>query len=189
MAAHKNSSRERWLKEAKKLVIKKGVEAINIDVLSSKIGVAKTSFYHFFNSKAEFLNLLFESGIKDGTDLVIKEIYSIDNKSKRIDQLMDIVIGKNLNNELFLRRLRTYGLHHKKMAQLINDTEQRRMEFFKGLLTDTGVSEEEAAEKAHLFYVYAIGLYERYYSYPNILKDKELIKRRMYKIIDIAGPD
>ncbi len=45
MAKHENSSRERWLKEAKKVLIKNGVEVINIDEMSKKLGVAKTSFY------------------------------------------------------------------------------------------------------------------------------------------------
>ena len=187
MAKHKNSSRERWLKEAKKVVIKKGVEGVNIDQLSKKLGVAKTSFYHFFNSKSDFLNLLFETGIQIGIDLVIKEIYSVEDPSERIDKLIEIVLGKILDNELFLRQVRTYGLYHKKTAELICDIEQRRMAFLKGLLMDTGISETDASEKAHFFQNYVLGLYERTYADPDILKDKPKIYDRLHKLLDCIG--
>ena len=50
------------VERSQKTVIKKGVEAVNIDEMSKKLGVAKTSFYHFFKSKSEFLDRLFKSG-------------------------------------------------------------------------------------------------------------------------------
>jgi AcrR family transcriptional regulator len=183
MTKHKNSSRERWIKEAKKEVIKNGVEAINIDNMSKKLGVAKTSFYHFFNSKSEFLELLFDSGIKEGTDNVIDLIYATEPEN-RIDKLIEIVFFKNLNFELFLRRLRTYGLQTKTVARLIQDIENRREEFFKNLLVESGIEETQASEKAHFFYTYSLGLYERIYVDPDILKDKQKLYDRLHRIID-----
>ena len=185
MAKHKNSSRERWLKEAKKVVIKNGVEAINIDKISKKLGVAKTSFYHFFESKEKFLELLFQSGIQDGTDRVIKEISALDPEENKVDKLIEIVFGKNLPNELFMRRLRTYGgMHSQRTSRLIKETEYQREEFFKNLLVESGVEETQASEKAHFFYTYILGLYERIYADPDILKDKQKLYDRLHRILD-----
>ena len=184
MARHKNSSREAWLKEAKKVVIKKGVEAISVDGLSTKLGVAKTSFYHFFESKEKFLELLFHSGIQDGTDNVIKEIYALDPEENKVEKLIEIVFEKNLPNELFMRRLRTYGMHSQQTSRLIKETEYQRKEFFKNLLVESGVDESLASEKAHFFYVYILGLYERVYADPEILKDKQKIYKRLHKLLD-----
>lgn len=184
MAKHKNSSRERWLKEAKKVVIKNGVEAINIDEMSKKLGVAKTSFYHFFKSKEKFLDLLFKSGIEDGTENVINQIYEIDPSENRVDKLIEIVFGENLEIELFMRRLRTYGMHSKGVSKLIKDTENRRLVFFKNLLVESGIKESQASEKAHFFYTYSLGLYERFYADPDILKDKQKIYDRLHKLLN-----
>lgn len=187
MTKHKKSSQQKWLMEAKNVVIEKGVEAINIDALSKKIGVAKTSFYHFYNSKAQFLDLLFISGIQDGTEEVIKKINAIDSSKSKVEKLIEIVIGENLNNELFLRRLRTFGLHNKMIHNLINETEVRRMEFLKTLLVESGIEESQASEKAHYFYLYILGLYERIYANPEILKDKQKIYDRLNKLLESIG--
>ena len=83
----------------------------------------------------------------------------------------------------FLRRLRTYGLHSKKIAQLINETEHRRMEFLQGLLMETGMNDHEASEKAQYFYIYTLGLYERIYAEPKLLNDKEKIYTHLRRIL------
>ena len=133
MGLHKNSSRERWIKLAKKTIIDKGVEAINVDVMSKKLGVSKTSFYHFFNSKAEFLDLVFEKGIFEGTQALIDKLSPISDPEMRIKTLIKVIFNENLKNELFLRQLRTYGMHNKKIARFIDTTEKQRMSFLKGI--------------------------------------------------------
>ena len=184
MGIHKKSSRDKWLKLAKKIVIQKGVQAINIDVLSNKLGVAKTSFYHFFNSKTEFIELLFKTGIKEGTDNIISQVNKVHDPKKKITRLLEIVFNENLENELFLRRLRTYGLHKKSIADIVNDTENRRIAFLKNIFIDLGMDEESADNKSRAFYIYSLGLWERIYADQSILSDKEKIysdlKRLLY---------
>ena len=183
MGRHKNSSRTKWLEEAKKIVIRNGVAAINLDELSEKIGVSKTSFYHFFGSKSRFLDVLFEKGIQDGTDDVIKVVSKEKNPWDKIEKLIHFVFDKNRPNELFFRRLRTYGLHNKNISQLINKTEIRRMQFLTGLLMQAGIDEQEAAEKAQYFYIYTLGIYERFLADPSILQEKEKIYNRLRQIL------
>ena len=101
MGKHSNSSESKWFIEAKKVIIKKGVEAVNIDELSAKIGVAKTSFYHFFGSKSKFLEQLFHKGIQDGTEGVMNVVEKEKSPWERIDKLIHFVIDKNRSNELF----------------------------------------------------------------------------------------
>lgn len=183
MGLHKNSSREKWIKLAKKIIIDKGVEAINVDVLSKKLGVAKTSFYHFFNSKAEFLDLVFEKGIFDGTQALITKLNPIDDHKMRIKALIKVIFNENLKNELFLRQLRTYGMHNKKIATLIDTTEKQRMSFLKGILLELDFDEESAEKRSSFFYIYTLGLYERIYINPDILKNKEQIYSSLWKIL------
>ena len=185
MAKHKNSSKEKWLIEGKKIVVKKGVEAINIDEISKKIGVAKTSFYHFFRSKSNFLEILFQKGIEDGTDRVIKLVHQESGPWNRIEKLIHTVVDHNSQNELFLRGLRTYGLHNKKTLTLIRETELKRMQFLKGLLLEAGLSENEAEEKSQYFYLYTLGLYEHIYANPHLLDDKQKIYDRMLRLLKI----
>ena len=156
---------------------------MNIDDISKKIGVAKTSFYQFFGSKSKFLDLLFRKGIEDATDGVITVVEKESEPLRKINKLIHFVIDHNRQNELFLRRLRTYGLHNKKILQLINETESRRMNFLKDMLIETGMDEEVAEEKAHYFYLYTLGLYERIYADPHLLDDKKKIYARMSQLI------
>lgn len=183
MGLHKDSSHDRWIKLAKETIIDKGVEAINVDVMSKKLGVAKTSFYHFFNSKAEFLNQVFEKGIFDGTQALITKLRPINDPKMRIKRLIKIVFNENLKNELFLRQLRSYGMHNKKIATLINTTEKLRMLFVKDILLELDFDEESAELRSSIFYIYTLGLYERMYINPDILKNKEQIYSNLWKIL------
>jgi AcrR family transcriptional regulator len=183
MGLHKNSSRERWIELAKETIIKKGVEAINVDVMSKKLGVAKTSFYHFFNSKAEFLNMVFEKGIYDGTQALITKLSLVSDPKMRIKALIKVIFNENLKNELFLRQLRTYGMHNKKIANLIDTTEKQRISFLKGILLELDFDEVSAERRSSFFYIYTLGLYERIYINPEILKDKERIYSNLRKIL------
>lgn len=187
MAEWKKNSKDRWLQEAKEIIIKKGVQEVKIDVLSEKIGVAKTSFYHFYTTKENFMDLVFRSGIADGTDKVMMKIGKIKDPVERIERLKYIIIGPNLNNELFLRRLRTYGMHNKKIARLIKDTENIRINFLKGLLMDTGVPEDEAFMRAEFFYIYSIGLIETIYTNPERLNDMDKIYRDLGRMLNLKN--
>jgi AcrR family transcriptional regulator len=183
MGLHKNSSRERWIKLAKKTIIDKGVEAINVDVMSKKLGVSKTSFYHFFSSKAEFLDLVFEKGIFEGTQSLIVKLSPISDPKMRIKALIKVIFNENLKNELFLRQLRTYGMHNKKIARFIDTTEKQRMSFLKGILLELDFDEESAETRSSIFYIYTLGLYERIYINPDILQNKEQIYSNLWKIL------
>jgi AcrR family transcriptional regulator len=49
-----------WLDKGLDEVIELGIDGFNIDVLSAKVRVAKTSFYYFFRSRENFLNELID---------------------------------------------------------------------------------------------------------------------------------
>lgn len=54
----RKDKKTQWYTEGLKQVIEVGFEGFNVDVLCSDVGVAKTSFYHFFISRERFLEAL-----------------------------------------------------------------------------------------------------------------------------------
>ena len=72
----------------------------------------------------------------------------------------------------------------KRVATLIKDTENRRLEYLKNLIIESGIEEPQASEKANFIYVYTLGLFERIYANPDILKDKQKIYDRLHKILN-----
>ena len=48
----------RWLEMGQRRFAKDGIQGININHMSEEMGVAKTSFYFFFNSKEEYLEII-----------------------------------------------------------------------------------------------------------------------------------
>jgi len=75
-------------------------------------------------------------------------------------------------------------MHTKRVSELTKNTENRRVEFFKNLLIESGIEESQATEKAHFFYTYSLGLYERTYADPDFLKDKQKIYDRLHKLLN-----
>ena len=67
-----------WLEQGILEVIESGIDGFNVDVLCSKIGVAKTSFYHFFGSRDNFLDNLIDFW---STEMLENTLSSIDDSS------------------------------------------------------------------------------------------------------------
>ena len=53
-------SREVWLAAAKQALIETGLDAVKIQPLASRLGIARTSFYWFFKDRTALLDALIE---------------------------------------------------------------------------------------------------------------------------------
>ncbi len=89
-----------WLKVGIKRFAADGLEGLNINEISAEIKISKTSFYHFFGSKQEYINELFEHWLQEGTINIIKDAFLNDNAKSTNNTLFRKVIFDNYQRDI-----------------------------------------------------------------------------------------
>jgi AcrR family transcriptional regulator len=96
-------TREDWIHIGYSLVALKGFQSINIELLSRKVGVSKSSFYHHFATLEIFITALLDKHIVQSKILAQKE-----GLCKTIDpELIDVLL-EHKEDILFNRELRVH---------------------------------------------------------------------------------
>jgi AcrR family transcriptional regulator len=154
-----NPKAKRWLNEGKKRFANEGVQGINIKEMANSIGVAKTSFYHHFKTRDEYLKCLLEYWVEDGTLQIMNKVAIIENPYARLSKLTELAFN-NIENDKFLFHLRSYAQKDKYAASVIKKLENNRLKFLTKIFTEMNCSISEAKKKAKTYYIYYLGFFE-----------------------------
>jgi AcrR family transcriptional regulator len=155
----------KWLTEGFNLVIVNGFSGFNVDVLCKKMGVAKTSFYHFFGSRDLFLEEL----IKYWASESAKEVLISIQKSSTTGKLDKFITHKKkfVPFYCFLILANQYVANkpklHKIVENIVADLWERTDEFIVSLIPQS-VIDKKMKSLIHTFlvgwdYLYAFKIY------------------------------
>jgi len=177
--AEQNPKIQKWLDIGKRRFAEKGSAGIHINEMSEEIGVAKTSFYFFFNNKEEYLNQLFAYWVVVGTTNLIAMVNQIENPTKRFLAL-GRMIEENLENEYFYFQLKYYCKNNEHGRQFLEESDRQRVAFSTKLFKDAGQSDEQAEQSRRMMKVFFMGTlalksgYDADPHYPELPPDKIL---------------
>jgi|GEM_PF-5093914 len=168
-----------WLELGKKRFADAGIVGINIPEMSKEMGVAKSSFYFFFNSKEEYLNQLFAFWEMEGTDRLMAMVNHITDPAKRFFALGKMIEG-NLENEFFYFQLKLYAGNHDHAKKFVESVDQKRKIFGTSIFKDAGQSDEDAEFHRTYMKVFFLGRialmmgHDTDPYYPNFTKEEIL---------------
>ena len=108
-----------WLICGLQLLAEGGNNRMNIDVLSERVGKAKTSFYHHFGSKKEFLYRLAQYWGKYYTLDYIEDLSRIKDPKKRLKTLLRRAY-KNMHLDSASIYFKVLALKDDKLNGLVN---------------------------------------------------------------------
>ena len=134
---NKSGTRQRLLVEGRKQFARSGPAGINIDAMCKKVGVSRTSFYHFFDSKAEFLKHLARFWQEDGTLNPLSKTQHIEDPKKRLRTLLEIAFHDQLNNQFHVQ-LRIAALKNPSLRKTLRETERSRLQALRQFFMDAG---------------------------------------------------
>ena len=140
--AEQNPKIQKWLDIGIRRFAAHGIDGINVNDMSKEVGVAKTSFYFFFNSKEEYLDQLFAYWEMEGTDQLYAMVNQISDPAKRFLALGKLIIA-NPENEFFYFNLKLIALTNEKARIHLTNVENKRNNIITKLLKDAGQSEQE----------------------------------------------
>jgi len=145
-----------WLEIGKRRFAESGIKGIHIDEMSEEIGVAKTSFYYFFNGKEEYLNQLFAYWEFEGTDRLYAMVNYIEDPVKRFLALAKL-IEENDENEYFYFQLKLYAKNNKHAIKFLESVDLKRKNIAIKIFEDSGQTPEEIDKHRALMMVFYLG--------------------------------
>lgn len=139
-----------WLRKGLELLAEGGNSHMNIDVLSERVGKAKTSFYHHFGSKKEFLYRLAQYWGKYYTVDYFDELVLFKEPKKRLKELLKKAYsGRKIDSVSYY--FKEMALKDRNLASLVNDIESFRLRYVYETLLEFGMNQEQAIIKSKGF--------------------------------------
>jgi AcrR family transcriptional regulator len=158
----KKRSKERkevWIIAGRDQFAKYGLKGINVDDLSKNVGISRTSFYHFFKTKDQFLKEMTNYWIQDGTVRIIESTMDIKDPKARMQKIFDLALHNNMNDK-FLAQLRYVAPQNSFLKKKMSEAEALRIKTLTKLFSELDQKTEKSGEYAHLIYMLFLGFGE-----------------------------
>ena len=171
----RNPKLKPWLDAGVRRFAFQGLNGLRIKEMAHEIDTATSSFYHYFNTKEEYLEQLLEYWHEEGSMKIIQEVFLEDGPEEALTQLFDIILDRNFIYECFLLQLRAASHGNELFLKQVNETDKIRISFLTSLLARTGLNESEARKKSNQIYKHIMGLYSCLNLIPMEKHQKEFI--------------
>ena len=152
-----------WIKEGLVVLAESGMEAIRVEPLAKRINVTKGSFYWHFKDRNDLLNAILAEWVQLDTNSIIERVNQIDAPPKtKLLKLFEFAVTDNelipgLADGRIERAIRAWATNDKKVANLMAQIDQKRLDYTKALFVEIGFSDVEALARARLAYYSLIG--------------------------------
>ncbi|MBE9098287.1 TetR/AcrR family transcriptional regulator [filamentous cyanobacterium LEGE 07170] len=159
----KKLDRYDWIKEGLVVLAESGMEAIRVEPLAKRINVTKGSFYWHFKDRNDLLNAILAEWVQLDTNSIIERVNQIDAPPKtKLLKLFELAVTDNelmpgLADGRIERAIRAWATNDQKVADLIAQVDQKRLDYTKALFLEIGFAEAEALARARLAYYSLIG--------------------------------
>jgi AcrR family transcriptional regulator len=155
--------RQDWIKTGFAVLAESGVEAVRVEPLAKRMGVTKGSFYWHFKDRNDLLDAILTQWVEIDTNSIIKRVNQLDADPKtKLLQLFELAIADDgltpgLADGSIENAIRAWANHDAKVAALIAQVDQQRLNYTKHLFLEIGFSEAEALVRARLAYYSLVG--------------------------------
>ena len=151
-------SRELWLGAARNAFIASGVEAVRIQPLAASLGLSRTSFYWFFEDRAQLLQALLDDWRDTNTRSLVTACESF---AQSVTEAVLNLIGVFLPNGGFESGLdlavRGWAHQSDAVAAAVNAADAERMAAIRAMFERFGFDPDEADVRARTMYLVQIG--------------------------------
>jgi AcrR family transcriptional regulator len=155
------ASEEQWIEIGLQCFAQGGAEALVIEKMAASLGCSKSSFYWYFKNRDTFLKRIVDKWRERTTDQVIDSSSEESSVDEQILSLLRQMFADKNRGE-FLFYLRKLSLKEPAYCSVLNEVEQLRIEYAKGLFLRKGFPEERATRISWMLYHYYLGWYERH---------------------------
>jgi AcrR family transcriptional regulator len=149
-----------WITAARDALIKGGVHAVKVDLISSRLKITRGSFYWHFKSRAELLQALLELWESQNTKPFeeVAQRTDIDAVQKFADMVRIWLEEKDFD-PAFDAAVRDWARSSPSIAKRIAAIDEFRMSQLEKVFHEIGYEGKEAMVRARVTYYHQIGYY------------------------------
>lgn len=153
-------TREDWLDLALETLISDGVEGVRILALGQKLGVSRSSFYWYFESRQDLLDQLLEYWRNKNTRFIIERAKRpAPTVTQAVLNVFECWVDTNLFNPRLDFAIRTWARSSPFVHEIIDAADNERVVAIGDMFARYGYSEEDAFVRARVLYFMQIGYY------------------------------
>ncbi len=153
------AQKEEWIKLGFKLFAEKGETGIVVDQMATKLKCNRSSFYWHFNSKEEFIDQVIQFWVEMDTDQIIQLTNNEGATKRKFRKLISLTFRKDPYMD-FVFHIKRYALKRKKVQKIIDEIDEKRIQYTEDLISELGISRSKARVQARIAYNYLIGYHE-----------------------------
>ncbi|MBW4550669.1 MAG: TetR/AcrR family transcriptional regulator [Aphanocapsa sp. GSE-SYN-MK-11-07L] len=147
--------RQDWIQQGLKVLAEKGVEAVRVEPLAKLMQVTKGSFYWHFKNREDLLDALLQAWINQQTDRIIVQVEAAGGDAKaKLLNLFELAVQDDGEVEIAIR---AWATKNPKVAAMIAQVDQRRLDYTRDLFLRVGFTPSEAIVRARLAYYSLVG--------------------------------
>lgn len=157
----------------------RGIDGIKVDEICDEVGVAKSSFYHYFGNKKKFVEKLFDYWYDITHGEVSESVSQIDDATERFLALKKM-IDANEEVEFCFLQIKLYAATNAKAREVVEKANKTRFKTLFTIFKMAGHSDEAArcnTKKMTMLYYGKVALKHGYTGSPediDILNDHYL---------------
>lgn len=148
-----------WINAATDVLVDENVRGIRIDALCDRLGVTKGSFYWHFKGRTQLLSALLTNWRERMTTNVIEHLAALgDNPTERLRALFEL--PHRAKSPGFARAelsIRDWGRKAEHAQDAVKEVDQLRLDYFKTLLRQHGLSDALVEKRAYIAYAIIMG--------------------------------
>ncbi|WP_246770758.1 TetR/AcrR family transcriptional regulator [Aestuariivirga sp. YIM B02566] len=153
-------TREDWLDLALETLISDGVEGVRILALGQKLGVSRSSFYWYFESRQDLLDQLLEYWRNKNTRFIIERAKRpAPTITQAVLNVFECWVDTNLFNPRLDFAIRTWARSSTFVHEIIDAADNERVLAIGDMFARYGYSQEDAFVRARVLYFMQIGYY------------------------------
>jgi AcrR family transcriptional regulator len=146
-------SRDDWLKAGLEVLAEKGVDAVKIDQLARRLGVAKTGFYWHFENRRALLDALLEFWEREYIDVVRENVRIMELPPYERLQAVNEMVDDNWLVEYDLA-IAHWALQDEDAARALEASYESRMDFVRQAFRELGFTGDDLEMRTRLFVCY-----------------------------------
>ncbi len=148
-------TREDWINAAYDLLITSGIDSIRIETLAKNLKITRGSFYHHFSGREDLMQAVMADWRSKATENIIYRLDHVKSDPKeQLFQLFQLPFrGKRARDIASIElAIRAWARREPRVQKILTEVDNYRLKYMRSIIAEMGYSEDEAHERAFLFY-------------------------------------
>lgn len=147
--------RQDWLMTGLKVLVESGIEAVRVEPLAKLMSVTKGSFYWHFKNREDLIEAMLQEWATRETDNVIEQVEAEGGDAEA--KLLNLFHVCAQDDARLEKAMRTWAANDAKVAKVIAEIDQRRLDYLRDLFLEIGFLTTDAKARARLSYYSWVG--------------------------------